>query len=137
MKRQITIFMFIGCLIVSACSRDEESKVEIIDEAKPELTGEYLKNTDWGAKLTSTQPSPNTAHFVIFFLTNESGQCTPSFGETVYDGPFTYHISNDKITFNGSLEGEWTCVELSKTKMTLQTFRPTESTLVLNKIIRE
>lgn len=129
--------MFIACLIVSACSRDEESNVEIIDGAKPELTGEYLKNTDWGATLTIATSSRNTAHFVMHFLTNESGQCTPSFGETVYDGPFTYHISNDKITFNGSLEGEWTCVELSKTKMILQSFQPTEYKLVLNKIIRE
>ncbi len=63
---QLTIFMIIACLIVSACSRDEESKVEIIDEAKHELTGEHLNNNYWGIYLASTKPSPNTDHFVMY-----------------------------------------------------------------------
>ncbi len=59
--------MFNACLIASACSRDEESKVEIIVEAKHELTGEYLNNAYWGVYLASTKPSPNTDHFVMYF----------------------------------------------------------------------
>ena len=137
MNKLILSLIFIVYLIMTACSKNEELKFEIDDEPKLELTGEYLKGSDWSAKLISTNSSASTSHFVIYFLTNKSGQCKPYYGEIEHDGPFSYQISDEIITFNGSLEGEWTCIEFTKTKLILQSFKPNEYNLVLNKILRE
>ena len=129
MNKLIIPFLFIACLLMTACSNDDEPKIE--------LTGEYLEATTWDAQLDgSAYPtgSPLSGHFVMQFLTKDSGKCIPSYGETYYDGEFTYYIRKDMITFNGSLTGNWTVKERTKSKMVLQSFQPYEFTLVLTKM---
>lgn len=129
MKKLIIPFLFIACLLITACSNDDEPQIE--------LTGEYLSATTWDVQLEgSTYPNgyPLSDHFVMQFLTKDSGKCIPSYGENDYDGQFTYSINKDMITFNGSIVGNWTVKERTKTKMTLQSFQPNEFTLVLTKM---
>ncbi len=107
------------------------------DEPKLELTAEYLEATTWDAELTGTQspiPDPISAHFVMQFLSKETGKCIPTFGDTFCDGSFTYNITKDMILFNGSLTGYWTVIEHTKTRTKLQSFQPNEFTLVLTRI---
>ncbi len=129
MNKLIILFLFIACILMTACSNDDEPKIE--------LTGEYLEATTWDAQLDgSTDPSgyPLSDHFVMQFLTKDSGKCIPSYGDTAYDGQFTYSITKDMITFNGSIVGNWTVKERNKSKMVLQSFQPNEFTLVLTKM---
>lgn len=129
MNKLIIPFLFIACVLMTACSNDDEPKIE--------LTGEYLEATTWDAQLDcSTYPSdyPLSDHFVMQFLTKDSGKCIPSYGDTDYDGQFTYSITKDMITFNGSIVGNWTVKELTKSKMVLQSFQPNEFTLVLSRM---
>lgn len=106
------------------------------DEPKLELTAEYLEATTWDAELTGTQspiPEPISAHFVMQFLTKETGKCIPTYGDTDFEGSFTYNITKDMILFNGSLTGYWTVIEHTKIKITLQSFQPHEFKLVLTR----
>lgn len=115
-------------LFVAACS-DKEPEIE--------LTGEYLEATTWDAQIDgSTYPSgyPLSDHFVMQFLTKKTGKCIPSYGETDYQGEFIYYITKDMITFNGSIVGNWTVKERTKSKIILQSFLPNEHTLVLTKM---
>ena len=128
MNRLIIPFLFIACLIMTACNKDEP---------KLELTGEYLEATTWDAQLTGTQyptPNPISAHFVMQFLTKKSGECIPTYGDTDFSGNFTYNITKDMITFNGSLTGHWTVIEHTDKRMVLQSFQPNEFKLVLTKM---
>lgn len=121
--------MFFACLLTTACSKNDEPAVE--------LTGEWLEATTWDAELTGTQypiPEPISAHFVIQFLTTDTGKCVPSFGGTEYEGSFTYRITKNMITFNGSLVGNWTVIEQTKTKLIMQSFQPNEMKLVMTKM---
>ncbi len=129
MNKLIVPFLFIVGLVMTACNNDDEPKIE--------LTGEYLEATTWDAQLKgSTYPSgyPLSDHFVIQFLTKDIGKCIPAYGETDYEGSFIYSIIKDMITFNGSIVGNWTLKEHSKSKMVLQSFQPYEFTLVLTKM---
>lgn len=129
MNKLIIPFLFIACLFIVACSND--------DEPKPEISCEYFEATTWDAQLEgSTYPSgyPLSDHFVMQFLTKDRGKCIPSYGDTDYDGQFTYSITKDMITFNGSIVGNWTVKELTKSKMVLQSFQPNEFTLVLSRM---
>ena len=128
MKKLSIIFLFFACLITAACSND--------DEPKPEFTAEYLEATTWDAELTGTQspvPDPISTHFIMQFLTKETGKCIPTYGDTDYEGSFTYSITKDMILFNGSLTGYWTVIKHAKTSITLQSFQPNEFTLVLTR----
>ncbi len=129
MKKLSIFFMFIVCLFMTACSKD--------DEPKPELTAEYLEATTWDAELNgSAYPNhtPISSHFVMQFLSKESGKCIPAYDDDSYDGTFRYHITKDMITFNGAFVGNWTVIEHTKTKMVLQAFLPHEFKLVLTKM---
>lgn len=129
MKKLIIPFMFIVCLIAAACSNN--------DEPKPELSGEYLEATTWDAELTGEaypNHTPISAHFVMQFLTKESGKCVPAYGDDSYEGEFTYNITKEMITFNGSMVGNWTVMEQTNSKMVLQSFLPYKFVLVLNKM---
>ena len=113
---------------MTACSND--------DEPKQELTAEYLEATTWDAELTGTKspiPEPISAHFIMQFLTKETGKCVPTYGDTDYEGPFTYNITKDMILFNGSLTGYWTVTERTKTRIKMQSYQPNEFTLVLTR----
>ncbi len=128
MKKLSIIFFFFACLIMTACSNDDEPKLE--------LTAEYLEATTWDAELTGTQsptPNPISAHFVMQFLTKESGKCIPTYGDDTYEGSFTYNITKDMILFNGSLTGYWTVIERTKNKMVLQAYLPNEFNMVLTR----
>lgn len=121
--------MLIACIMMSACSSDDELKLE--------LTGEYLEATTWDAVLTDAQSSTQDSgsdHFVMQFLTKESGTCIAAYGYSDYQGRFSYHITKDMLSFSGSMIGNWSVVEHSKTKMVLRSFQPTELNLVLTKI---
>lgn len=129
MRKLSIIFFFFVCLIMTACSKDDEPKLE--------LTAEYLEATTWDAELTGTQsptPNPISAHFVMQFLTKESGKCIPTYGDDTYEGSFSYNITKDMILFNGSLTGYWTVIEHTKTRIKMQSFQPNEFTLVLTKM---
>ena len=126
MKKLSIIFLFFACLITTACSND--------DEPKQELTAEYLEATTWDAELSgSAYPNhtPISAHFVMQFLSKTSGKCIPAYDDDSYEGSFSYSITKDMITFNGSFVGNWTVIERSKTKMILQGYLPNEFKLVL------
>ena len=128
MNKLLFPILFITCLIMTACSNDDEPKFE--------FTADYLEATTWDAQLTgSTYPNHNpiSDHFVMQFLTKESGKCIPTYGDTDYDGLFTYHITKDMILFNGSITGYWTMKEHTATKIVLQSFQPTEFNLILTK----
>lgn len=130
LKELTIILMFFTGLFMTACSKD--------DEPKPELTPEYLEATTWNAELTGTQspiPNPISAHFVMQFLTKKSGKCIPAYGDTDFEGDFTYNITKDMILFNGSLTGYWTVVEQTKTTIILKSFQPNEYSLVLTRIL--
>ncbi len=129
MKKLSFIFIFIACLLITACSKDNEPNLE--------LSAEYLEATTWDAELSIIaypDPTANSAHFVIQFLTKGSGKCIPTYGDTAYEGGFTYNIVKDMITFNGSLVGNWTVIEHTKTRIVLQAFLPNEYNLVLTKM---
>lgn len=129
MNKLFIPLIFIACLIMTACNNNGEPEIE--------LTGEYLEATTWDAEITgSAYPNhtPISSHFVMQFTSKESGKCIPAFGDDSYEGPFSYHITKDMITFNGSLVGNWTLVERNKTKIVLQSFRPYEFNLVLTKM---
>lgn len=128
LKELTIILMFFTGLFMTACSKDDEPRLE--------LTPGYLEATTWDAKLTGTQspiPDPISAHFVMQFLTKDTGKCIPTYGDTDYEGSFTYNITKDMILFNGSLTGYWTVTEHTKTKITLQSFQPHEFDLVLTR----
>ncbi len=128
MKKLLTIVSLMICLVMTACGND--------DEPKQELTPEYLEATTWDAELTGTQspvPNPISAHFIMQFLTKETGKCIPTYGDTDYDGSFTYNITKDMILFNGSLTGYWTVIERTKNKMVLRAYMPNEFNLVLTR----
>lgn len=128
MKKLSFIFLFLSCLIMTACSND--------DEPTPDLTAEYLEATTWDAELSGTQspiPEPVSAHFIMQFLTKETGHCVPTYGDTNYEGSFTYNITKDMILFNGSLTGYWTVIEHTKTRIKMRSFQPNEFTLVLTR----
>lgn len=113
---------------MTACGDDNEPKIE--------FSGEYLEATTWDAVLTgSTYPDqePIASHFVMQFLTKESGKSIPTYGDSDYEGSFTYHITKQMITFNGSLTGNWSVVEQTPTILVLQSFQPYEFNLVLTK----
>ena len=121
--------MLLACLIVASCSND--------DEPKQEISGEYLEATTWNAELSGTQtpiPEPISAHFVMQFLTKETGKCIPAYDDADYSGPFSYSITKNMITFNGSLVGNWTVVEHTDTKIALRSYQPKEFNLVLTKM---
>ena len=127
MNKLIIPFLFIACLFMTACGNDEP---------KPELTADYLEATTWDAQLTGlTYPSsePLSSHFVMQFLTKDTGKCIPAYGSDIFEGSFTYQITKEMITFNGSLTGNWSLIEKSNTKMVLQAFLPYEFNLVLAK----
>lgn len=128
LKELSIILMLFAGLFMTACSNDDEPRLE--------LTPEYLEATTWDAQLTGTQspiPDPISAHFVMQFLTKDTGKCIPTYGDTDYEGSFTYNITKDMILFNGSLTGYWTVTEHTKTKITLQSFQPHEFDLVLTR----
>ena len=128
MKKISSILMFVACVVMTACSKDDEPKLE--------LTAEYLEATTWDAELSgSAYPNhtPISAHFVMQFLTKETGKCIPAYGDEDYEGSFTYNITKDMILFNGSLTGYWTVTEQTKTKITMQSFQPYEFNLVLTR----
>lgn len=129
MKKLSVIVLFIGCLLLAACSNGDEPKLD--------LSAEYLEATTWDAELTGTQspiPDPVSAHFVMQFLTKETGKCIPAYGDSDYEGSFTYNINKDMILFNGSLTGYWSVSEHTKTKIVLRSFQPHEFSLVLTKM---
>lgn len=128
MKKLSIIFLFLSCLIMTACSNDDEPKLE--------LTAEYLEATTWDAELTGTLspiPEPISAHFIMQFLTKETGKCVPTYGDTDFEGSFTYNITKDMILFNGSLTGYWTVIEHTKTRIKMQSYQPNEFSLVLTR----
>ncbi len=128
MKKLLTIFSLMICLIMTACSND--------NEPKPELSAEYLEATTWDAELSgSAYPNhtPITAHFVMQFLSKKSGKCIPAYDDDSYEGSFTYAITKDMITFNGAFVGNWTVIERSKNKMVLQAYLPNEFNMVLTR----
>ncbi len=113
---------------MTACSNDDEPKLE--------LTAEYLEATTWDAELSgSAYPNhtPITAHFVMQFLSKNSGKCIPAYDDDSYEGSFTYGITKDMITFNGAFVGNWTVTERKKNVMILQAYLPNEFTLVLTR----
>ncbi|MDE5608390.1 MAG: hypothetical protein K2I64_05615 [Muribaculaceae bacterium] len=129
MKKVLIPFIFIACLIVLTCCSNDESEIE--------LTGEYIEATTWDAELTgSAYPNhtPISSHFVMQFLSKESGKCIPAYGDDSYEGSFRYHITKDMITFNGAIVGNWTVVERAKTRMILRAFLPNEFKLVLTRM---
>ena len=67
------------------------------------------------------------------FLTKDNGKCIPAYGDTDYEGSFTYSITKDMILFNGSLTGYWTMIGQTKSQIVLQSFQPYEFKLVLTK----
>ncbi len=128
MKKISIIFLLFACLIMTSCSND--------DEPKPELTAEYLEATTWDAELSgSAYPNhtPISAHFVMQFLSKNSGKCIPAYDDDSYEGSFTYGITKDMITFNGAFVGNWTVTERMKNGMILQAYMPNEFTLVLTR----
>ncbi len=128
MKKFLIIFSFIACFILTACSND--------DEPKQELTAEYLEATTWDAELSgSAYPNhtPITAHFVMQFLSKNSGKCIPAYDDDSYEGSFTYGITKDMITFNGAFVGNWTVIERKKNKIVLQAYLPNEFNMVLTR----
>lgn len=127
-KRFIIPFLFIFVFTITVGCSEDEPKIE--------LTSDYLEATTWDAELTgSTYPNsyPISAHFILQFLTKDSGKCVPAYGDAQYEGSFTYGITKDMILFNGSLTGYWTLIERKKNQMTLQSFQPNEFRLVLTK----
>ncbi len=128
MKKLLLIFSFIACIIMTGCSNDDEPKVE--------LSAEYLEATTWDAELTgSAYPdhTPISAHFIMQFISKESGKCIPAYDDDSYDGSFRYSITKDMITFNGAFVGNWTVTERTTKKMVLQAYLPNEFSLVLTK----
>lgn len=128
MKKILIPFVFLACLIMTACSNDEP---------KPEFNGEYLEATTWDAEIRGSaypNSTPISAHFVMQFLSKETGKCIPAFGDDSYEGSFTYRITKEMITFNGAFVGNWTVVEQTKTKIVMQAFLPNEFNLVLTKM---
>ncbi len=128
MKKFLIIFSFIACFILTACSND--------DEPKQELTAEYLEATTWDAELSgSAYPNhtPITAHFVMQFLSKNSGKCIPAYDDDSYEGSFIYGITKDMITFNGAFVGNWTVIERKKNKIVLQAYLPNEFNMVLTR----
>lgn len=120
--------MFLVCMIMTACGNDDEPE---------QLTCEYLEATTWDAQLSGTaypNHSPISAHFVMQFLSKQSGKCIPAYDDEDYEGSFTYNITKDMITFKGSFVGNWSIVERTDTKMVLQAFLPNEFKLVLTKM---
>lgn len=129
MKKLSVIFMVIGCLIMVACSND--------DEPKSGITSDYLEATMWDAELTgSAYPNhtPISAHFVMTFLNKESGKCIPAYDDDSYEGSFVYSVNKDMITFNGSITGNWFVVKRTKTQIVLRAYLPNEFNLVLNEL---
>ena len=128
MSKLIIPLLFIACMIMTACGNDDEPKME--------LSGEYLEATTWDAEMTDTNypSSSHQDHFVMQFLTKDSGKCIATYGDSDYSGNFTYHITKEMITFNGSLVGNWTVKEHTKTTIVLQSFQPKEVVLALTKI---
>ena len=117
-------------MIMTSCGSDD-------DEPNPGLTSAYLEATTWEAQLAGTDyptQEPVSDHFVMVFLTKESGECIPAYGETDYAGSFSYHITKDMITFSGALIGSWSVVERTDKIMVLRSFRPNEFKLVLTRI---
>lgn len=128
MNKLIIPFVFIFYVVMAACSNDDDSQFE--------LSGTYLEATTWDAELTGeTYPdhNPISAHFIMQFLTNETGKCIPTYDDSDYEGSFTYSITKDMILFNGSLTGYWTVIDHTKTQIVLQSFQPYEFKLVLTK----
>ncbi len=128
MKRLSFVFTFIACLILTACDKDDDQKLE--------LTPYYLTATTWDAELSGTAsptPAPIYSHFVMQFLTTDTGKCIPTYDDYTYEGSFKYSITKDMITFNGSFVGNWTVVEHTNTRMVLQAFMPNEFKLVLTR----
>ncbi len=128
MKKLSIIFMIVASVFITACSND--------DEPKQELTAEYLEATTWDAELSgSAYPNhtPISAHFIMQFISKESGKCIPAYDDDTYDGSFRYSITKDMITFNGAFVGNWTVTERTKSKMVLQAFLPNEFNLVLTR----
>ncbi len=129
MKKLFIIFSFVACLILTACSND--------DEPIPELTPEYLEATTWDAELSGTAypyHTPISAHFVMQFLSKKSGKCIPAYDDDSYEGSFIYGITKGMITFNDAFVGNWSVIERTKNKMVLQAYLPNEFTLVLTKM---
>ncbi len=57
---------------MTACSNDDEPKLE--------LTAEYLEATTWDAEFSGSgypNHTPITAHFVMQFLSKQTGKCYP------------------------------------------------------------
>lgn len=128
MNKLIIPFVFVFCMVMASCSNDDDSQFE--------LSGTYLEATTWDAELTGeTYPdhNPISAHFIMQFLTNETGKCIPTYDDSDYEGSFTYSITKDMILFNGSLTGYWTVIDHTKTQIVLQSFQPYEFKLVLTK----
>ena len=109
MNKLITLILFLACIFMTACNNDDEPKMK--------FTGEYLEATTWDAQLNgSAYPNhtPISSHFVIQFLTKQSGKSIPAYGDESYEGSFTYNISKNMITFNGSIVGNWTVIDQNR-----------------------
>lgn len=128
MKKLSVIFMFVACVLMSACSKDDEP-----DQA---FTPEYLEATTWDAQLSGTaypNHTPLSSHFIMQFVSKDSGKCIPAYDDDSYEGSFIYSITKEMITFNGSFVGNWTVIERTKNKMVLQGFLPNEFILTLTR----
>lgn len=126
MNKLFIPIIFLVCLVMTACGND--------DEPKPEFSAEYLEATVWDAELTGVStPKPYSAHFVMQFLSKKNGKCIAAYGNDDYVGNFTFSITKEMITFNGSIVGNWNVVKQTKTTIVLQSFQPYELNLVLTK----
>ncbi len=130
MKKLFIPFILIFCTALAACSHDD-------DDLSLILTGDELEATTWDATVVAKIDHMMVAeyHFVLEFLSKNSGACKDTYNEgSYYEGQFKYSITKEMIFFNGSIVGNWSVIEHKKDKIVLRAFLPEENIMTLNKM---
>ncbi len=127
MKKIVYLLLVSFMLLMSSCDNDDDYTV----------SGKSLAQTTWKATCTIYNSSENNEfvyHYMLQFLTDTNGTYANLEDPYTYSlEKFSYDINKRIITFHGFFEGNWTIMDASKGKITLQGYFPERCVLLLEK----
>ena len=133
MKKYFLMMFCLCCSLVIMTSCDDDDSVEDISFVKGELY-----QTTWSGQQVIYDNQGNVKevdHFYLEFQKEPTAYYIQTDEEYIQRRFFKYKIEGKMLyAANGVIFGNWTILEKTKNKMTMQAFKPVKCLVVLNRI---
>ena len=128
MKKATYLLLVSLILLLSSCDKDDDTV---------SVSGESLAQTTWKATYTfynSFENSEYVYHYVLQFSTESSGTYADQDDAHASLKNFGYSIDKKIMNFRGFYSGDWTIMDASEGRITLQGYFPERCVLLLEKL---